>query len=71
MAIVLIWCRNMLLPARRLTPMSAMAFTMYGAIVMPPRACVKSSFEGCMCYCTRAISIVALGPLSLISARHG
>src|SRR5262245_38220895 len=31
---VLIWWRNMLLPARRLTPMSAIAFTIYGARVI-------------------------------------
>src|SRR6185436_634956 len=36
----------MLLPARRLTPMSAIAFTIYGAIVIRPSVCVKSSLEG-------------------------
>ena len=39
---VLIWWRNMLLPPLRLTPMSAIAFTMYGAIVMFASVCSRS-----------------------------
>jgi hypothetical protein len=46
MPIVLIWCRNMLLPAHRRTPMSAMALTMYGASVMWASVC--SMFSGSM-----------------------